>query len=364
LPSLKRTIWAMAAVVAGVLMPSGVPEHSLIASAFAQEGTEAIDPTGGGFNAYLLGFRTRALMQGVSVATLDTVLPTLSFNARVVELDQAQPGGSATSAPSATPSFAPYRAKHVGADLITRGRSAYLAQRGNLQRIEQDTGVPESVMVAIWGQETNYGGYTGDFDLARSLATLAYEGRRRDLFEQELIATLKLIDRGIPRYRLKGSWAGATGYPQFLPSVYLRVARDGDGDGKADIWTNPADALASIANYLVNAGWKRGEPWGVPAIVPASLDRSIVATRMASPRCPRVHARHSRWLTVREWRARGVVQAGGSGVSDDALATLLEPDGPGTTAYLTFGNYRAILDYNCSNFYALSVGLLADAVSG
>jgi lytic murein transglycosylase len=304
------------------------------------------------------------MAQGVSAGTLDRVLPTLSFNPRVIELDQAQPGGSATSAPSAVPSFAPYRAKHVGADLIARGRSAYVGQRGHLQRIEQETGVPESVMVAIWGQETNYGGYTGDFDLARSLASLAYEGRRRDLFEQELIATLKLIDRGIPRDRLKGSWAGATGYPQFLPSVYLRVSRDGDGDGKADIWTSPADALASIGNYLVNAGWKAGEPWGVAAYVPPSLDRAAISTRMTSPRCPRVHARHSRWLTVREWRALGVTQTGGARVSDDALATLLEPDGPGAQAYLTFGNYRAILDYNCSNFYALSVGLLADAVSG
>ena len=362
MPGFGRAIWAMAAVAAGVLVPASTTQYALVAPASAQDG--GYDPAGGGFSTYLQQFRARAMAQGVSAGTLDSVLPTLSFNPRVIELDQAQPGGSATSAPSAVPSFAPYRAKHVGADLIARGRSAYVSQRGHLQRIEQETGVPESVMVAIWGQETNYGGYTGDFDLARSLASLAYEGRRRDLFEQELIATLKLIDRGVPRDRLKGSWAGATGYPQFLPSVYLRIARDGDGDGKADIWTSPADALASIGNYLVNAGWKAGEPWGVAAYVPPSLDRAAIATRMTSPRCPRVHARHSRWLTVREWRALGVTQTGGARVSDDALATLLEPDGPGAQAYLTFGNYRAILDYNCSNFYALSVGLLADAVSG
>jgi membrane-bound lytic murein transglycosylase B len=317
-----------------------------------------------GFSGYLQGFRSRALAAGVTARTLDQVLPTLSYSQRVVDLDQSQPGGSATSAPSASPAFAPYRAKHVTADLIARGRAAYQANRYRLAGIERETGVPEGIMVAIWGQETAYGNYTGNFDLANSLATLAYEGRRRELFESELIATLKLIDRGIPRYQLKGSWAGATGYPQFMPSAYLRLARDGDGDGKADIWTSPADALASIGNYLVNAGWKAGEPWAVAAQVPGSFDRAAVASRLVAPRCPRVHIRHSRWLTMHEWRALGVRQVAGPNVADDAQATLLEPDGPGATAYLAFGNYRAILDYNCSNFYALSVGLLADAVAG
>ena len=352
-------IWGLLGALAlGAFAPVRGDEVGLSAQA-----QSPADPNQPAFQAYLQDFRSRALAQGVTARTLDTVLPTLTYSQRVVDLDQSQPGGSATSAPSASPSFAPYRAKHVGADLIARGRNAFAQQRYNLQRVETETGVPESIMVAIWGQETNYGGYTGGFDLANSLATLAYEGRRRPLFESELIATLKLMDRGIPRSTLKGSWAGATGYPQFMPSMYLRLARDGDGDGKADIWNSPADALASIGNYLVNAGWKRGEPWAVPASVPASLDRVGMATRMISPRCPRVFARHSRWLTMREWRALGVVQIAGPNVADDAMATLLEPDGPGATAYLTFGNYRAILDYNCSNFYALSVGLLSDAVS-
>ncbi|NIJ34948.1 lytic murein transglycosylase [Sphingomonas oligoaromativorans] len=356
-----RTAGLMVGMVVALAMAAG---HANVASAQTVGGDQAAtDPYAAPFQAYLQAFRGRALASGVSARTLDFVLPTLVYNPRVVALDQAQPGGSPTGPVGASPNFAPYRAKHVGADLIARGRSAYAAQRYTLQRVVQETGVPESVMVSIWGQETSYGGYTGNFDLANSLATLAYEGRRRPLFEGELIATLKLMDRGIPRSQLKGSWAGATGYPQFLPSVYLRVARDGDGDGKADIWTSPADALASIANYLDNAGWKAGEPWGVPAYVPATLNRSAIATRMTGPRCPRVHARHSRWLTMREWRALGVVQTGGPQVADDEQATLLEPDGAGATAYLTFGNYRAILDYNCSNFYALSVGLLADAVA-
>lgn len=316
-----------------------------------------------GFQAFLQQVRGQALRQGVSARTLDQVLPTLSFNARVVELDRAQPGGNPAAPPSAIPAFAPYRARHVDAARINRGRAKYQALRPLLQRVEARTGVPEEIMIAIWGHETNYGSYTGDFDLVRSLASLAYEGRRRELFTTELIATFKMMDRGIPRERLKGSWAGATGYPQFLPSVYLRLARDGDGDGRADIWTSEADALASIAAYFVDAGWRPGRPWGVAASVPPYLDRASIRSRTTSPRCPRVHDRHSRWMTVAEWRTRGVVQTGGQRLRDSELVTLLEPDGPGATAYLLTSNYRAILDYNCSNFYALSVGLLADAVA-
>lgn len=316
------------------------------------------------FQDFLVRVRQQALAQGVSARTLDTVLPTLTFNPRVIELDRAQPGGNpATATPASIPAFAPYRIRHVDAARINRGRAKYQALRPLLQRVEAQTGVPEEIMVAIWGHETNYGSYTGDFDLPRALATLAYEGRRRELFTEEFIATLKLIDRGIPRERLKGSWAGATGYPQFLPSVYLRLARDGDGDGRADIWTSEADALASIANYFVNAGWRAGRPWGVPASAPPFVDRTSIVEKLDSPRCPRVHDRHSRWMTVAEWRTRGVVQSGGPRLRDDELVSLLEPDGPGQTAYLLTGNYRVILDYNCSNFYALSVGLLADAVA-
>jgi membrane-bound lytic murein transglycosylase B len=312
-----------------------------------------------GFRSYLETLRPKASAMGIRSATLDSVFPTLTPNPRVIQLDQSQPGGGAYSP---IPNFEPYRLKHVDAARISRGRTAYLANRARLSRIEAETGVPEEIMVAIYGHETNYGSYTGDFDLIRSLATLSYEGRRRSLFEPELLATLKMLDNGVPRSRLVGSWAGATGYPQFLPSVYLRLGKDGDGDGRVDIWNSEADALASIANYFVNAGWRRDQPWGVAVSVPAGFDRGSVTARTAPARCPRVFNRHSRWLTMAEWRSRGIVPTGGGWPADSVMATLLEPDGPGKTAYLLTSNYRAILDYNCSNFYALSVGLLADAV--
>lgn len=323
-------------------------------------GTSASAQDGEGFRSYLREVAVRAREQGVQQSTIDAVLPTLTYNPRVVELDRQQPGSSNTTTVSR---FAPYRKRHVDAARINRGRSAYIAQRSKLMSIERQTGVPEEIMIAIWGHETNYGSYTGDFDLPRSLATLAYEGRRRSLFEPEFIATLKMIDRGVPRDRLKGSWAGAFGYPQFLPSIYIRLARDGDGDGVANIWSNEADTLASIANYFVNAGWRPGQPWGFAVRVPTGFDRSILTPRSLSPRCPRVFERHSQWRTLAEWRALGVVPSDGRQLDPTIQATMIEPDGPGETAYLLTGNYRVILDYNCSNYYALSVGLLADAVA-
>lgn len=315
------------------------------------------------FRAFVTGLRAQALAAGVQPQTFDREISDLTYDPRVIRADRGQPGGGSAGAPSATLNFAPYRRTHVDAVRIGRGRARYPALRPQLAAVEQRTGVPEAIMLAIYGHETGYGTFTGNYDLLRSFATLAYEGRRRALFTAEFIDTLKLIDKGFPRSLLKGSWAGATGYPQFLPSVYLRLAIDGDGDGKADIWRSEADALASIGNYLVNAGWKPNVPWGVPVLVPSTLDRASIASPLTSPRCPRVHARLSRWLTIGEWRARGIAFTGAPVPADTELATLIEPDGPGETAYLVTINYQAILDYNCSNFYGLSVGLLADEVS-
>jgi membrane-bound lytic murein transglycosylase B len=311
-----------------------------------------------GFPQFAQRLGARALSEGVSQATVNAVIPTLVLNQRAIALDQAQPGGTPNGP---TPKFAPYRAKHVDSARIGEGRGKYQALRGMLSRVENETGVPESMMVAIWGHETNYGKVMGNFDLAEALATLAYEGRRRELFSVEFIAVLKMMDRGFPRWKLKGSWAGATGHPQFLPSVYLKLARDGDGDGRADIWTSEADALASIANYFKMAGWRRGQPWGVPVRLAGNLDRIAIVNKTIAPRCPKVHARHSQWKSVGEWKQLGVIPLR-AGLKDSDQATFFEPDGPGTPTWLLTSNYRVILEYNCSNFYALSVGLLADAV--
>jgi lytic murein transglycosylase len=313
-----------------------------------------------GFERYKGQLAATARAAGVRDATIAAVIPSLSQNARVIALDRAQPGGPPNS--NVIPPFAPYRAQHVTTDLITRGAARFRAYGPQLAWLEQRFGVEPQVLMAIFGHETSYGRITGNFDLLEVLATLAYEGRRRAFFEAEFIAALKLVDRGTPRSRLKGSWAGATGYPQFMPSNVLRLATDGDGDGVANIWSSEMDGLASIAAYLQDAGWKRGVHWGVPVNVPASLNRAAITTKLVPPRCPAVFRRHSRWLTMREWRALGVQPVGAS-LPEGEMATLIEPDGQGATAYLLTSNYRAILDYNCSNFYALSVGLLADRIA-
>src|SRR5690606_29935775 len=178
-------------------------------------------------------------------ATFDGVTAGFHDNAHIVALIRTNLGApSNTNAP--IPAFPPYRIKHVDTARINGGRRVHDRLLPLLSRIEQRTGVPTSIMIAIFGHETAYGAVTGNFDLPEALATLAYEGRRRSLFEPEFLATLEMVERGVPREVLKGSWAGAFGYPQFLPSVYLTVAEDGDGDGVARIWSSEADAVESI----------------------------------------------------------------------------------------------------------------------
>ena len=349
-----RRIIPFAALLLACASPTSVLAQALPSS------NDPVDAqTAAGFSSYLEGLRVKARAQGVSDATFNRAIAGLTFNPRVAALDRGNLP-AANDAPIAD--FEPYRRKHIDARKISRGKAVYDANRSLLLSIERETGVPEEIMVAIYGHETNYGTITGNFDLIRSLATLAYEGRRRALFEPELLAVIMMMERGIPRERLVGSYAGAFGYPQFLPTVYLRDAVDADGDGTPNIWSSEPDALASIANYFVRAGWRKGEPWGVAVRVPAGFDRARIASKLTPPRCPRVFGRHSRWLSMREWQAMGIVPEKGAWPDGAIMATLLEPDGPGKTAYLLTGNYRAILDYNCSNFYGLSVGLLADEV--
>ena len=309
------------------------------------------------FDAYLQLLMARARAEGVSEATLQRMTAGLTPNRRVIELDQTQPGSPSSSG---YPPLAPYIATHVDAARINGGRREFSNYRGALSRIEREYGVPAEIITAIWGHETAYGRVKGGFDLSQSLATLAWEGRRRELFSAEWVALMKVADKGYSRSELKGSWAGAFGNPQFLPSVYLRLATDGDGDGRADIMGNNVDALASIANYFRDAGWRQGQPWGVRAYVPSGFDVDRYRTEIDAPVCARVHERHSQYKTVAEWRALGVQPQ--VPLASDTLVSLFQPDGPGSPAWLLTSNYRVILEYNCSNYYAMSVGLLADEI--
>jgi lytic murein transglycosylase len=310
------------------------------------------------FDSYLQILIARARAEGVSENTINRMTAGLTPNMRVIELDQGQPGGSRGSG---YPRLQPYLDTHVDNARIAGGRRTYQSTRSIGQGVEQQYGVPHEILVAIWGHETNYGSYRGNFDLARSLATLAWEGRRRELFSKEFVALMKVADKGYSRSELVGSWAGAFGNPQFLPSVYLRLATDGDGDGRANIFTNRADTLASIARYFKDSGWRSGQPWGVRASVPSGFSFDAVDNEVYAPVCDRVHERHSQWKPVSEWRQLGVQPQ--TYLADDVMASLFQPDGPGTRAWLLTSNYRVILEYNCSNYYAMSVGLLADEIA-
>jgi lytic murein transglycosylase len=313
------------------------------------------------WETYKVRLAALARLQGVRETTIQAHVPGLSMNSNVIDLERTEP--VARMVGGVPGALSPYLRTHVTRSLISRGQVNYRDHYRALDRIYARYGVDPSVLMSIWGMETSYGTVTGSTDLLQALASLGYYGRRRTMFESEFVAALKLIDQGVPRRWLKGSWAGATGYPQFMPSVVLRLRADGDGDGYADIWNNELDGLASIAAYLRDAGWKPGVTWGIPVRTPANLNRYAIVSRITAARCPQVYRRMSRWLSMREWRALGVTPLGRT-LPDNEMASLIEPDGPNATAYLLTTNYRAILDYNCSNFYAISVGVLADAIAG
>jgi membrane-bound lytic murein transglycosylase B len=320
----------------------------------------AVQSSASSWDTYKIRLAALARLQGVRESTIRAYVPSLDINRQAIELERTEP--VAQSVGGTVGILAPYLRVHVTRSLISRGQANYYEHYDGLRRLEARYGVDPAVLMSIWGMETSYGTVTGSTDLLGSLASLGFYGRRRDFFEGEFVAALKLIDLGVPRWRLKGSWAGATGYPQFMPSVALRLRADGDGDGYADIWANELDGLASIAAYLRDAGWKPNTPWGIPVRTPSNLNRYAIVSRITSPRCPQVYRRMSRWLSMREWRALGVTPLGRS-LADSEMAALIEPDGPNATAYLLTTNYRSILDYNCSNFYAISVGVLADAIA-
>lgn len=311
------------------------------------------------FQSWLATYRITAKARGISDATLDKLLGGLQPNPRVIALDRTQPDDS-SAAPA---SFATYLARRLDTARITAGRAAAERMSASLAGIQARHGVPAPILLGIWGMETSYGKVTGTLPVVQSLATLAWDGRRAELFTRELDAALEIADKSLASpEQLRGSWAGAMGQPQFLPSSYLAYAIDGDGDGKADIWGSEADALASIANYLKANGWQPGLSWGLPVTVPQNLDRAALKNPEEPTSCIRPLKVHTKWMPAKDWQALGLT-AQKAFPPPDTPMTLVEPDGAGQGAWLVTRNYRTLMTYNCSNFYALSVALLGDALS-
>jgi len=308
------------------------------------------------FTEFLAGVRAEALMRGIRAEVLDEALAHIAEpSAVILERDRTQA--------EAVQPLEQYLDQHVTKKTVATGREMLARHHDLLEQISTRYGVAPSVIVGIWGFESNYGRFNGVRPTITALATLAWDPRRSALFRAELFDALAIVNRGdIELARLNGSWAGAMGQVQFMPSSYLKFAEDFDGDGRRDIWTTPADIFASIANYMKGHGWVDGDTWGREVSVSPDVRRRIsgeVEQRNGTCRATRDM---TTVLPVATWQALGVrTAAGGSlapGAPDAALVT-----GP-SRAFLVNHNYDALLEYNCSHAYAIGVSLLSDRIAG
>lgn len=294
------------------------------------------------FAQWLKDFRSEARAAGISEKTLKAALDDVSEPIpRVVELDRKQPESTIT--------FDQYLERIVNTNRIERGRTLLLENQALLNSVSAQYNVPSQYIVALWGIETDYGRVTGGYSVVGALATLAFEGRRAQFFRTELLKALKIIDEGhITAGNMLGSWAGAMGQSQFMPSSFLSFAQDGNNDGRKDIWTTLPDVFASIANYLSSSGWKADRNWGEIVTLPPTLDRAGLDSKNRKP--------------IADWVTAGVTRSDGKPLSLDpnASAAIVLPGGPDGPAYLVTENYLVLLKWNRSLYFATATGTLAD----
>ena len=297
------------------------------------------------FHQWMVEFRSEASAAGISQQTLDRALAGIEAPlTKVITLDRKQP--------EFTQTVEEYVAIRVSDQRIAEGHRMMRRYPTWLGRVEDRHKVQRRFIVALWGIETNYGTYTGGIPVMEALVSLAYDGRRSAYFRRELLEALRIVDAGdIPLRRMQGSWAGAMGQCQFMPSVFRRYAIDADGDHRRDIWNSVPDVLASAANYLAAAGWKDDQTWGRPVRLPKDFDMSLAGLETRKP--------------LGRWQALGVRRINGRALPRRNMeASLLIPDGPGTQAYLVYDNFRVLRVWNKSNAFALAVGLLSDRLAG
>ncbi|WP_170571677.1 lytic murein transglycosylase [Ruegeria atlantica] len=296
------------------------------------------------FQAWLGAFRKRAMQQGISPATLDRALAGLTYDKKIIERDRNQ-------AEFSKPIWE-YLDSAVSDTRISNGRAGLERHHATLTRIEAQYGVEKEVVTAIWGLETAFGTFRGSDHTIRSLATLAFDARRAKFFETQLIAALQIIQAGdVSPRNMVGSWAGAMGHTQFMPTSYLDHAVDFDGDGRRDIWSeDPTDALASAAAYLARHGWTKGQPWGVEVRLPEGFDYAT--------------AKREFTLMPSDWAAQGVVGRDGKPVPDHGQASILLPAGGQGVALMVFDNFGVIEKYNGADAYVIGIGHLSDRLAG
>jgi membrane-bound lytic murein transglycosylase B len=296
------------------------------------------------FSIWLEGLRQEAREKGISETTLHAALDNLQPIPRVIELDRRQP--------EFTQTFWAYLDARVTEDRIERGRMLLELHAELLESIERQYGVQPRFLVAFWGLETNFGDYLGSFPVIGSLATLAHDPRRSDFFRSELLAALSIIDDGhISASEMIGSWAGAMGQPQFMPSTFVRFAVDADGDGRRDIWYNLPDVFASAANFLSESGWQGDKTWGREVRLPPAFNLELTGLEVEK--------------TLAAWQILGVRKITGDDLPAlNMKGSLVLPAGHAGPAFLVYNNYRTILQWNRSDLYAIAVGHLADRIAG
>ena len=327
-----------------VVMVFGVLAALWPVFAAPQEATPAAVANDASLQRWLTGFRDRALAAGIAPATLDQALAGVHHDPDAVRRDRNQAEFTRT--------IWDYLDTAVADERVANGKAALARHAALLDRIEARYGVDKDIVVSIWGLESAYGSYLGDRPLIGSLATLAQDSRRPAFFEDQLIAALRILQAGdVPADRMTGSWAGAMGHTQFMPTSYLTHAVDFTGDGRRDIWgEDPADALASTAAYLAHFGWTHAMPWGLEVTLPAGFDYAQSGERVKKP--------------VADWQAMGVRPATGGALPDHGPASVLLPAGHKGAAFLIFANFKVIERYNSADAYVIAVGHLADRIAG
>lgn len=305
---------------------------------------------------WLAGVRAEALERGIRPEIVESALTGIKPIERAIQNDRNQPEMLQT--------VRTYVSQRVSAARIENGRKFLAQHRDTLDAVAARYGVQARYIVAIWGMETNYGLYPLSYDAVTALATMAYDPRRSRYFRKELFAALQILNEGhIAHADMKGSWAGAMGQSQFMPTSFLGYAQDFDGDGKRNIWTSEADVFASIANYLAKHGWKGDHYWGRQVTLPEKFAVTMAELMPQKPRGCRGLKTHTRKLSLQEWNDLGVRRLNGTDLPARNLqASLVTPDGVNGPAFLTYGNFRAILGYNCANLYAIGVGTLAEKI--
>lgn len=310
------------------------------------------------FEQWLALFAVEAIAQGISEPVVHSALAGLAPIPEILVRDRDQP--------EFVMSYAEYKAKILTAGNIAAGRKMLQKHAALLNAVGEKYGVQPRFIVAIWGIETRYGGVKPRVNVIQALATLAWDTRRPDFFRKELLQALRMLDAGyIELDRLQGSWAGAMGQPQFMPSSYMEYAQDWDGDGRRDIWDNPGDVFASIAHYFARHGWAAEQTWGRPVRVPAGLAGKLAALKRPGKSGCRAIDQLSPARPLAQWQAMGIRRSSGADLPVNNLgASLVFPDGEKGPAFIVYGNYETVLRYNCAHFYALTVGALADQITG